>query len=517
MWGPMLRRLIAFVILMLPLPAFAEWHEASTENFRVIADQSEKDVAKFAERLEKFHDALIWILDRDPSTPSPSNRVTIYVVRSDNEVQKLAGDKTGFLRGFYRPRAGGSLAFIARVQGAGNEISRSEQVLYHEYAHHVMQGASEWASPRWLSEGFAEFFSTARFEKNGGVGLGLPAYHRAGELAFARNVPIDILLDSQAYRREKSRRYDEFYGRSWLLYHYLQLSGNRRGQLNNYRLALAKGASEMEAAISAFGDLLQLDKELQIYLDARKMNYISVPAEKLNVGPITTRKLSSGEAAMMAIVLESKRGVNREAAKALLTKAKPIAAQFPQDPGVLSALAEAEQDAGNYDAAITAADRAISIDPKQINAYVQKILAASAKARDAEDSETAWKTVRRAATTLNKQEADHPIPLIYYYLSYQNAGTDIPELATQGLKRALELAPYDRNVRWQVVKQLIDDEEWATAYRILMPIANDPHNQSDDNPAIALMASVKAQLEALSKPTMQAAEAESKVKNTPAS
>lgn len=488
----------ALCVMLSAAAANAEWHEASSDHFLVIADQNEADVREFTERLERFHSAMASIMGRQEAAPSPSNRVTIYVVRSGREVRKLAGDKSGFLQGFYQPRAGGSVAFTSRVEGEGKDVSQTEQTLLHEYAHHVMHGASEWATPRWLSEGFAEFFSTARFERDGGVGLGLPARHRAMELLYAKDVPIEALLDSKAYEESKTKAYDEFYGRSWLLYHYLQLSGRRPGQLTAYRTELANGASEIDAAKKVFGDLKALDKELGAYFNRPKMNYVPIASNRLKVGMITVRKLRPAEAAMMPIILESKRGVNDETGKALLPRAQAVAAQYPQDPSVLAALAEAEHDAGNFGMAVAAADKALAASPTLVNAHVQKIYALSRIATDADDAEAAWKMVRKAVTALNKVEPDHPIPLIYYYRSLQGSGKDISELAAHGLERALQLAPYDQGVRWQVVQQLVDEEAYGAAYRTLMPLANDPHNRGEENPAIALLADIKQKWEAKS-------------------
>ncbi len=476
--------------------ANAEWHEASSDHFLVIADQNENDVREFTERLERFHSALLSIMRSDEVKPSPSNRVTIYVVRSGNQVRKLAGDKSGFLQGFYQPRAGGSVAFTARVEAEGRDISQSEQTLLHEYAHHVMYGASEWATPRWLSEGFAEFFSTARFERDGGVGLGLPALHRANELHYAKNVPIEVLLDSDMYQKRKSKAYDEFYGRSWLLYHYLTLSGKRTGQLTTYRAALANGANEIDAAKSAFGDLALLDKELAAYLRQSKMRYVPIASERLKVGGISVRKMRAAETAMMPVILESKRGVNDASAKLLLPRAQAVAVQFPDDPAVLAALAEAEHDAGNFAAAVAAADKALGKSPMLVNAHVQKIFALARIAEDSDDSANAWKAVRKAVTALNAVENDHPIPLIYYYRSLQASGKDITENAKHGLERALQLAPYDKGVRWQTVQQMINDDNYALAYRTLMPLANDPHNRGEDNPAAGLLTVIKAKWDA---------------------
>lgn len=489
------RLALAMMTLVIPGQAYAEWHEASSDHFLVIADQNENDTREFAERLERFHTAMYYILGRETQKVSPSNRVTIYVVRNTSKVRKLAGDKSGFLAGFYQPRAGGSVAFTARVESNGADVSQSEQVLLHEYAHHVMHSTNQWSTPRWLSEGFAEFFSTARFEKNGGVGLGLPANHRAAELALAKDVPIQALLDASVYREPRKGAYDEFYGRSWLLYHYLLLGGKRPRQLTSYQVALANGAAELDAAKTAFGDINQLEKEMNGYLAQRRMKYIPISGEKLKVGAITVRKMRDAEAAIMPVVLESKRGVNAESAKTLLPQAQSIANGYPNDPFVLAALAEAEHDAGNHEVAVQAADKALAADPASVNAHVQKIFALSRLAENTDDSGSALKLLRKAIAALNKVEVDHPIPLIYYYRSLRLAGKDITEVAAQGLERALQLAPYDKSVRWELTQQLVAEEKYAIAYQILLPLANDPHNRGDDNPAMKLLAQIKQKWE----------------------
>lgn len=484
-----------FVLLVVSQPARAEWNEASSEHFLVVADQNESDVREFAERLERYHNAVQIALGRENDTPSPSNRVTIYVVRNSEQVQKLAGDKSGNLRGFYRARAGGSLAFTSRVESDGRDLTLSEQVLLHEYTHHIMHGTSEWATPRWLSEGFAEFFSTARFESDGGVSVGLPALHRAAELFHAKNVPIEALLDTATYEKMKTKTYDAFYGRSWLLYHYLTLSDKRKGQLAKYRTALALGATELDAAKSAFGDLKLLDKDLTAYFKQSKASYLPIAGNRLKTGPIMVRKMTAAETAIMPVVLESKRGVDAVMAKALLPRAQAIAVQYPNDPAVLAALAEAEHDAGNYSVALAAADKALAAEPTLVNAHVQKIFALSRIAENSDNNEAAWKQARKAATALNTVENNHPIPLIYYYRSLKASGKDVSDVAIHGLERALQLAPYDRDTRWQLVQQLMAEKSYRLAYRTLMPLANDPHNRSDDNPAIALLAEIKQKID----------------------
>ncbi|WP_221559825.1 hypothetical protein [Qipengyuania qiaonensis] len=49
----MFRFLAAFAALILAVPAQADWYRADSDHFVIYADDSEKDVARFAEMLER--------------------------------------------------------------------------------------------------------------------------------------------------------------------------------------------------------------------------------------------------------------------------------------------------------------------------------------------------------------------------------------------------------------------------------------------------------------------------------
>ena len=141
---------------------------------------------------------------------SQGNRVTIFTLRDLADVQRLAGDKTGFIQGFYKRKRGGfgRLCGARRSSNAtrdapiGSNIrSQSmntnmggETILLHEYSHHLMMQDLEVPYPQWLVEGFAEFMSTAQFEKGLAVGIGLPAGHRYYGLLNGQMLPLETLL-----------------------------------------------------------------------------------------------------------------------------------------------------------------------------------------------------------------------------------------------------------------------------------------------------------------------------------
>ena len=460
-------------------PVQARWYEASSDHFVIYADDQEKDVRIFAENLEKYHAAISLVSGRSTEVPSPSNRLTIFVVGSQREIRKLARSKDEALAGFYLPRAGASRAFVQDIRNKSNGYPDfSTVILLHEYAHHFLISSSHHALPRWMNEGAAEFLASTIFNRDGSIQIGRPANHRAGELTYASEVSVHELLDPELYENRRRQGYDAFYGMSWALYHYLVFSPDRKGQLSNYATLITKGSASMAAAKEAFGDIDILQEDVERYLKQRRMQTYNIAPEATSYNPIRLRELPEGEAKMMDVRIASQRGVSRDDALKLLPDARKIAERYPDDPGVLTALAEAEYDAGNDDAAIAAADRATAIDPQRRNAYVQKGYALFRKAEDADDPEMANDEAMKAFGALNQIENDHPLPLIHYYLSFVRRGAQPTENARHALERAAQLSPFDQGLAMMAALMFADEGKIMLARASLEPVANDPHGGS---------------------------------------
>ncbi|WP_390584914.1 DUF1570 domain-containing protein [Erythrobacter sp. MTPC3] len=487
-------RIFSFTFALIALAfgshaAKADWYEASSEHFVIYADDSEKDIRRFAENLERYQSALANLTGRKLENPSPSNRVTIFVAGSGRDIRRLVGEKNSNIAGFYIPRAGGSKAFVQNIRHKNGYPHFSTVVLLHEYAHHFLISTNRHAMPRWLSEGAAEFFAATTFNKDGSILIGRPAQHRAYELSDRTPVTAWELLDPELSAEAGRSANSGFYGRSWLLYHYLTFSEERPGQLNAYWQQVASGVPSLEAGEAVFGDLRELDRDLKAYLRERRMYTFNLGPDRLQIGEVTLRKLPEGEAEMMPLRMVSQRGVTREQAEELLPEIREVAAQYPGDAGVLSALAEAEYDAGNDDAAIAAADRAIAIDPARANPYVQKGYALFRKASDADASEAdaAYEAAMKPFGDLNKRENDHPLPLIYFYRSFAERGMSPPENARAALKHAARLAPFDQGLWVQVAMMQAREGKIELAKASLQPLAADPHGSGPANLAKAMI------------------------------
>jgi tetratricopeptide (TPR) repeat protein len=480
----------------LATPADASWREASTAHFVIYSEQNPKALQDFATRLEKF-DAAMRYLEKLPDEPLGSaNRVTVFVVSGEGFVQKLYGkgaQRNGAaVAGFYIPRAEGSVAFVPRQSGGEGLFDLSAQtVLLHEYSHHFMLQNFPGAYPAWFIEGFAEFNSSASFERDGSVNIGRIAMHRAPQLLRDWPMPVEKLV---AIRQARigSDEGSAIYARGWLLVHYLTMGNGREGQLNDYLRRVARGETSLDAARAAFGELKALDRELSRYM-SKPLYYLHLTSDKLGTPAVSIRELGPGENATLPLRIRSTRGVDREEAEELVPAVRAAAARYPNDPAAQNVLAEAEYDAGNFAAAEAAADRAIAGDPKSIHALVYKARAEMAQARTAHDrSDARWQAIRKIIIAANRLDPNDPRPLIWFFRSFLAQGVRPNANAAIGLEQALALAPQDTGLRMTVAHRLLTDGKGKEARATLAPIAFSPHGGEAAELAAKIIAALDA-------------------------
>jgi hypothetical protein len=473
----MLRKLLAVALLAMPTIAHADWYEASTDHFIVYSEQRPEKLKEFATQLERFDKGIRALRNMKDPQVDRANRLTVYVVDDTGDVAKLAG--TRWAAGFYRPRAGGSLAIVPRASGSGYIVDLSPlAILLHEYTHHIMWTmAPGSAFPGWFIEGYAEFHATATFGKNGSITFGEPPLYRAQGLMQGNGLPVDKMLIADTLKLDDTQR-EALYGRGWLLTHYLtspQVT-TRKGQLAAYIDAINAGKSLSEAA-AVFGDLRVLDRELERYKMGR-LSTLMLTGTRLQIGEIAIRKLTPGEAATMDVRIRSKNGVNDKTAPGVYADAAKAAAPYPNDVGAQIVLAEAAYDARDYAVSEAAADRAIAADPKAVDGYVYKAKCHMALAHKAKDySKETWGAIRKLIAAGNRIDPQDPEPLILYYRSFAEQGVPIPSLAKDGLYDAYVYAPQDSGLRMNLAAMFLKDRDTVRARELMAPLAYQPHGE----------------------------------------
>lgn len=488
-----------YALLMLTFiavsPAQAAWREASSKHFVIYSEQSAKTLQEFAESLERYDKGLRTLFHVADEQTSHASRVTVFVLPNMANVRKLHGGNATNIGGFYRDWPGGPVAFVPRSTGDGEQFGYDTQlILQHEYAHHFLMQNFSTVFPAWFNEGFAEFASTAERQKDGSVNFGLAANHRAYTLLQESPLPIEKLLDSTPSIRSADET-AKFYGRSWLLCHYLITDASRRSQLPAYIKRLNSGSGHIDAARGAFGDLSLLNKDLNAYLRRiqSKMAGFRLPPEALPIGKVTVRELGAGEAGMMYVRIQSKAGVDAKEAPQVVAMARKAAASFTNDAAVQTILAEAEFDAGNFAEAEAAADRAIAADPKAVDAFTYKGAARMRQiAVRGNDSPADWAEVRKSFLAANRLDPDDPEPLTYFFMSYVRQGKEPTPNAAAAAVRALELAPQDIGLRMVVVQYMLRHGKAAEARSALLRLASDPHHEELRQTASAMIAALES-------------------------
>jgi len=468
--------LCCVLALQVAAPAHAAWYKASSKHFIIYADENPKVLSDFASHLERFDAAARILLGMDDPPVGDGNRLTIYVLPTDADVRKLAGDKSGFLSGFYTGRVEGSLAYIPKRDHG--ELG-ADTVLYHEYTHHLMMQQLDQPYPEWYVEGFAEFLSSPIFEHDGSVGLGTLREGRMWSLTHGRQLPLEQILGGTYGDISKlpNDLRESVYDRGWLLVHYLRMEPKRQGQLDQYILGISRGEPALQSAEAAFGDLKQLDADLNSYMNRTTLKYFKVAGSAIHPAAVDLQPLSAGASEIVLLRGQMKYGDPSDQAEAVAAQARSIEARYAGDPLVEATLAEAELKAGHAKAAEMAADRAIKAEPGNAEPLILKASALEVEARDGDGDgrKSLFDQARQMFIAANKLDTEDPEPLYDFYWSFLRQGIKPNDNAIAALHYASDLAPQDIGVRMNSAIAYLEAGKLKDARSTLMVVAYAPH------------------------------------------
>lgn len=483
--------LMAVAAAAVSTPASAAWHVAKSRHFVIYADENPKQLNEFATQLERFDQAVRFATGMTDSEIGDGNRLTVFVLPTEKDVRSIMGDKTGFYAGFYTGRIAGSLAYVPKTQDNPNRIDQNA-IFFHEYTHHLMKQDLSSPYPEWYIEGFAEFFSTPKFERDGSVWLGRVVAGRAYGLFNGPQLPLETLFQGMQPGMTNAQR-DVFYGRGWLLAHYLLMDSRRQGQLPAYLAALSNGASSTDAARQAFGDLKQLEKELNAYRN-RPLMQLKVAASAIHLQPIAVTPLSVGASQVIMARARIKNGGENYQPEATAAGVRAIESRFPGDELVEATLAEAELEAGHAQAAEAAADRALKANPRNTEAMVLKGRAIADRADSVPDESrhALFEEARRQLIAANKLDTEDPEPLYEFYRTFLREGVRPTENAIAALHYASDLAPQDLGVRMNSAIAYLNQGKPKEARATLTVVAYSPHVAKMGETARRMIADIDA-------------------------
>jgi tetratricopeptide (TPR) repeat protein len=483
----MIRMFLAAFLLLVPTMAGAEWHEATSTHFIVYSEGSQAEARDFAARLERFNFILRSM--RRVTADRPSIRLRVFLMPNHNAIERLTGPG---VRGYYIPDARGLMLVGTRRRSAGSADIRTarfnlgeidpEIVLFHEYAHHFMFQYFPATYPVWYSEGFAEFWGATRILPGDVVEVGLPADHRFATLRTAGWLSLERLLGAHDYS-EVPGYMGQLYAQGWLLMRYVFDRPERQRQINDYLRLINEGMEFPEAARRAIPDMAAFNNELYTYAGTARFTYIRLPFRAIDVGAITARTLRPAEQALILDEIRLSQGYPEREAAAFAAEVRRDAAAFPDDPLAIRLVMETQYLAGAHAEAMAAAERLLAIEPNNARALATKGLIQAAALGAARSSDAAaWTAARRFLVRAVNAAPQDPIVLQAYYRSFLIQSVLPPESAQNALYTAMELAPSDDELRYQLARDFEQREMIREAIAIIRPVAyQTPHrgNESD--------------------------------------
>lgn len=476
---------IAIAAILAASPAHAKWLRAETDSFIIYSEGNEKSLREFAANLQRFDTTLRIVFKT--SYQGEDNRLPIYLLPTSEDVAELAtGSRGSSIAGFYRHDRDGSFALSHREQGNVNPAlgtPQSQQILFHEYTHHFMKRHLRAAFPAWFIEGFAEYHSTVDFDKEGRAELGKPVYSRAYGLLRMPKIPAEKLLFERPGAMRNSGQMDVYYGRAWILTHMLYQDVARSGQMGAYVAAINAGTDPRQAATQVFGDLSQLDKDLNRYMNG-KLSYSLTRATVALPTNITITPVAADEDAVIDARLQR---LNARSSKEQVTKArdalKKLVAANPANAEAQYEYAEAEwdmdEDERNLAAVRTAIDRVLAAKPSHVRANVLlgRLLLHELDEKG-EDDRAAWAAARKPIQLANRTDPLDPVPLYAYFRSFLDEGVRPPDMAIKALERAFAIAPENIEVRVSYAFALANQGKFDSAIALAQSVAFDPHDNS---------------------------------------
>ncbi|MGH9452661.1 MAG: hypothetical protein ACRD2O_01670 [Terriglobia bacterium] len=243
------------------------WQEIRSPHFFVIGQCKQKGAKRVAMQFEEiravFHSIFPTLL------VDPPTAVYIILVKDKgafNAISPKSWSQRGEMErsGYY---LNGPIRNYVVVR-LDVDSENPDTILYHEYTHLVLR-LNMPHIPLWADEGLADFFGNTSIRQKD-VMIGEPDAEYIGTLRQRGIIPLQTLfaVDFNSPYYNQTMKGSMFYAESWALVHYLLIQDrmNRTDRMDAFLSRVAKGTEPVQAASQAFGNLADLQDQVDRYI-----------------------------------------------------------------------------------------------------------------------------------------------------------------------------------------------------------------------------------------------------------
>lgn len=292
-WG--LTLALTYFLTRLPASAEVRWRILQSPHFEAITDGGEARALSRIRRLEQFRSVIATYEGESRVSQLPCRLYLFSRADELSRIRRRDRDGTRQVDGLY---VGDRYENLLAVD-MDHDDERGWQVTHHEFLHLLCREQGRvW--PRWLEEGVAECWSTAKFGKRE-VRVGEPPPGYRDYLRKTGMLPVTTLwaVDSKSPTYNDNYKAGQFYAQGWLLAHFLNFGVPKEmtERAQTTLKLLNQGASSIDAFQQGLGwTPKQVDEQLTTY---REQGQFTVRLLKVPTGPtteISSRLAAPGEA-----------------------------------------------------------------------------------------------------------------------------------------------------------------------------------------------------------------------------
>lgn len=451
----------------------AQWVEIRSPNFSVITDAGDKrgrDVALHFEQMRSVFGTLMTKAHINLSVP-----LQIVAFRNSKEMRQVAplfNGKPTEMAGLFQ--GGEDRSFIMLDMSVENPWS----VVFHEYAHQLMNGNVSVRTDPWFEEGFAEYFSSIEVDnKEARVGKIPEDTYRI--LQGSGMMRVAELLRVQQYSKtynESGSHRNVFYAESSLLVHYLYDNQLVPKLANYFDARINQKKTVEQSAQEAFGMTPeQFDKVLRGYLNSGRFKYYPIATPSgIVAAQFTETPVSLADARAVLADIDAHSPDHHDKA---LDEFQEVLKMDPTNASALRGVGYAYLQRQDYEQAGEYFRRAAERDSKDPRVhYYNAMLMNRAGLMNGANAEAVKKELE-AAIALDPKLAD-----AYSLLAYAQAVCGEPERGLTTMKKAVELSPRNEGYQFNLANIYMANRKVDEAIALLRVLAG------SDTPGVAMQA-----------------------------
>jgi len=458
--------LIAFALIFQPAVSAGEpqWVEVRSPNFSVITDAGEKRGREAAMRFEQMRAVFGTLMTQAKvNIPVPLQIVAFRNTKEMRQVAPIFRGKPTQVAGLFQ--GGTDRDFIMLDMSAENPWT----VVFHEYAHQLMNGNLPDRTDPWFEEGFAEYFSSIEVDsKQARVGKVPDVDYRI--LQQVGTMRVSDLLKVEQYSEtynETGNNRTTFYVESGMLVHYIYDNQLLLKVAKYFDLKANKHLSVEDALQQAFGlSAPQFDKTLRDYIGVGRYRYFSIPAPAhLSPDSFSAHPVSNADASAVLADIHLHSPDYQEKA---ISEFQEILKTDPNNAAACRGLGYGFLQKKDFQHAAEYFKRASQGDSKdpRVHYYIALLMARESGFSSSMDVATLTQELE-SSISLDPNFAD-----AYALLAFAQTSSGSLEKAIETMGKALAIDPRNEEYRFNLASIYLSNRQPNQAIKILQSLRN---------------------------------------------